>query len=211
MADQMTGLLSPFLRRRRLAAVGPFVRAGRVLDFGCGVGELARQVGPERYLGVDLDLDSIEAARLLHPGHAFQMLQEFESVAPLREFDVISALALIEHLPAPGAWLSSMAVRLKPEGALVVTTPHPSMRWVHDSGAKLGIFSREAADEHEDMLDCKALATLASTSGLRLSDYHRFLFGCNQLAVFRLATASTAPREEGNAPLGNAVPGGACL
>ena len=209
MADQMTGFLSPFLRRRRLAAVSTFVRAGRVLDFGCGVGELARQVGPERYLGVDLDRDSIEAARLLHPGHTFQTLQEFESVSSLNEFDVISALALIEHLPVPGAWLASMARRLKPRGALVITTPHPSMRWVHDTGARLGIFSREAADEHEDMLDRKALASLASISGLSLSEYHRFLFGCNQLAVFRLATTSTDSREEEKASLGNAV-GRAC-
>jgi len=190
MADQMTGLLSPFLRRRRLAAVGPFVKTGKVLDFGCGVGELVRDVAPERYLGVDLDAESIKAARELHPGHAFQTLQEFESSPPSREFDVISALALIEHLPDPGAWLASMAVRLKPEGLLVITTPHPSMRWVHDFGAKLGIFSREAADEHEDMLDRSALLSLAKVSGLGLSEYRRFLFGCNQLAVFRLETES---------------------
>jgi 2-polyprenyl-3-methyl-5-hydroxy-6-metoxy-1,4-benzoquinol methylase len=191
MADQMTGFLSPFLRRRRIAAAGPFLREGKVLDFGCGVGELTNQIEPDRYLGVDLDRASVETASANHPRHRFETLAEFESRPPVPSFDVISALALIEHLADPGAWLATMGAWLNPEGMLILTTPHPSMRWVHECGARVRLFSREAADEHEDMLDYKALQTIAAGAGLRVAQYRRFLLGCNQLAVIKhLATQS---------------------
>lgn len=185
MADQMTGLFSPFLRRRRLAAVGPHLGEGRVLDYGCGVGELAGGVSPARYLGVDLDAESIAAARERHPAHRFQTLAEFEADGAAGDFDVIAALALIEHLPEPGRWLAGLRGRLGPAGKVVLTTPHPSLRRAHELGARLRLFSREAADEHEAMLDRRALQAAAAEAGLRLAEYRRFLFGCNQLAVLR--------------------------
>ena len=197
MADQMTGLLSPFLRRRRLAAAGPYLRGGQVLDFGCGVGELANQIEPERYLGVDLDRASIETARTNHPRHRFETLVDFEARSPAPSFDVISALAVIEHLPDPGTWLCSMGAWLKPDGIIVLTTPHPSMRWVHDCGARVRAFSREAAEEHEDMLDYHALQSIAARAGLRVMRYRRFLPGCNQLAVVKHRTETTGAESAG--------------
>jgi 2-polyprenyl-3-methyl-5-hydroxy-6-metoxy-1,4-benzoquinol methylase len=185
MADQISGLLSPFLRRRRLDAVGPFIREGRVLDYGCGVGELAHQIGPDRYLGVDLDSESIEIAKARHPGHTFQSLEDFESAKAGARFDVISALALIEHLPDPANWLAALKRHLNPGGRIVLTTPHPAMRQAHEWGAKYRIFSREAADEHKDLLDRSAIEALAMTSQYKMLKYSRFLFGCNQLVILQ--------------------------
>src|SRR5882724_4256798 len=67
MADQLTGLLSPFLRSRRIAAVEPFLGKGRLLDIGCGTGTLANHVNSTRYLGVDQDEESIAIAKNLFP------------------------------------------------------------------------------------------------------------------------------------------------
>ncbi len=95
MADQVSGLLSHFLLARRLAAARPYVAKGRVLDVGCGCGELARYVEPARYLGLDVDRESIEAARSRRPEHCFQAVNESAHRADLGHFDVVVGLAVI--------------------------------------------------------------------------------------------------------------------
>src|SRR5205823_3867061 len=93
MADQLTGLLSPFLRSRRIAAVEPFLGQG------------------------------------------------------------------------------------------MLTTPHPSIRGIHEFGGHIGLFSREAALEHQELINRHRMTQLAETSGFRIKYFRRFLSGCNQIFV----------------------------
>lgn len=179
MSDQARqGMLSPFLQARRFAAARPHVR-GRVLDFACGGGAFAQYCDPAGYFGCDLDQDVIERAKRDHPEYAFG-----PTPPPGQRFDCVVALAFLEHVEDPSAYLRTFAGALDPGGCIVTTTPHPMYRIVHDTGAKVGIFSQEASDEHEAMLDRAALQAAASAAGLRLSVYRRFLGGANQLAVF---------------------------
>ncbi|MBB3396885.1 trans-aconitate methyltransferase [Rhizobium sp. BK060] len=151
---------------------------GKVLDIGCGSGVLASFVAPEKYVGFDRDEGSIESARQSHPKHRF--MKEFPDG---ESFDTIVALALIEHLPNPKEELARWASALVQGGKIVVTTPHKAFRTVHDIGAKIGIFSADAADEHEEMFDRSSLVALAESVGLKVAVYERFLFGANQLCV----------------------------
>jgi SAM-dependent methyltransferase len=189
MANQVSGLLSPMLRRQRLAAAAGHLRQGRVLDFGCADGELAGFIEPERYLGVDCDREALERARARHPSHTLLTVEEFEALAD-ETFDVIAALALIEHLPAPGDWLRLMRRRLRPGGRLVLTTPRPGLRWVHELGARLGLFSMEAAEEHQRLLGRRDVEALAGPAGLRLKEYRPFQLRCNQLFVLEVQEAA---------------------
>ena len=109
MADQGSGgLLSPFLRSRRIAAARPFLK-GRLLDLGCGCGKLAGIVPPDSYLGVDIDEYSLDRARAAYPEHAF-----CSRLPPKDEaFDTVVALAFIEHVPDPAEALREMAARLR--------------------------------------------------------------------------------------------------
>lgn len=186
MADQgAEGLLSPYLRRKRFAAARPFLR-GRVLDVGCGTGGLAAFVEPDAYLGVEVDAFSLGRAQAAHPRHRFVSgLSEVDGV-----FDTVLALAVIEHVPDPAGFLTTLAAHLQrsPHARLVLTTPHPSVDWVHDIGAAVGLFSRQANEEHEDLLSKEKLVAAAETAGLHLSCYSRFLFGANQLAVCKIDT-----------------------
>jgi SAM-dependent methyltransferase len=187
MADQGTeGLLSPLLRARRIRAALPFLR-GRVLDFGCGAGALAAWVEPGRYFGVDRDPDALQQARRLFPLHQFSA-----ALPGSGTFDSIAALAVIEHLPAPEEWLAAMRRLLAPSGSLVITTPHPAFRRIHEAGARAGVFSREAAAEHETLFGRAALLRLAAAAGFQMVLYRRFLLGANQLAIFE-----PAPQEPG--------------
>lgn len=181
MADQVKGgILSPFLREKRLAAVRPHL-SGAVLDFGCGVGALAPFCAQETYLGVDRDEESIRLARRQNPGYRFAT-----ELPESGTFDTIVSLAVIEHIPDPGKLLARLRTLLVPGGRLVLTTPHPAFEWVHELGAKLGLCSADAAEEHETLLDATAMRKLAEQNALRLVTSQRFLFGVNQLFVLRV-------------------------
>jgi 2-polyprenyl-3-methyl-5-hydroxy-6-metoxy-1,4-benzoquinol methylase len=186
MADQLTGLLSPFLRSRRIAAVEPFLGQGRLLDIGCGTGTIAHHVDSTRYLGVDQDEESIAIAKNLYPTHRFLTLAEFTQSSNENQFERIVGLAVIEHVDHPQKWLAWLRTLLKPGGQVVLTTPHPSVRGFHELGARIGLFSREGAKEHRELIDRDRMIQLAETSGLHIRHFRRFLLGCNQLFVLEL-------------------------
>lgn len=180
MPDQAVGLLSPWLRDQRFRAARPFI-AGRVLDIGCGIGLLADIVPPERYIGMDIDEGSLETARRRHPRHRF-----VETWPPEGEtFDTVVGLAVIEHIADPGVWLKRVAQSMSTNGKIVLTTPKPSVEWLHVAGARIGLFSHDASDEHEQLLDRKALEQLGRAAGLRMVHFSSFLLGVNQLVVFQ--------------------------
>ena len=187
MADQLTGLLSPFLRSRRITAVGQFLGQGPLLDIGCGTGALARNVDSTRYLGVDQDEESIAIARKLFPAHRFLTLTDFAQSQNDNQFERIVGLAVIEHIEDPQKWLAWLRTLLKPGGQIVLTTPDPSVRWLHEIGGRIGLFSREGAREHRELINRDRMIQLAETSGFRVRHFRRFLSGCNQLFVLELA------------------------
>jgi len=179
MADQGNeGILSPYLRRKRIKAVIPYLK-GRVLDFGCGAGVLAAQVDSEKYLGVEIDEISLQKAKSRFPAHQFSRSFPMSG----EKFDTVVSLAVIEHVGDPVSFLRELAEFLN-DGQLVITTPHPSVDWVHDLGSKIGLFSKHANEEHGDLLDQAHLKMMGFQAGLKLDIYSRFLFGANQVAVY---------------------------
>lgn len=182
MADQgIEGLLSPWLREKRFQAASPFLHA-RVLDFGCGSGALAEFVSSDHYLGVDKDELSLQQARLRFPNHRFIS----ELPRSDEKFDSAVSLAVIEHVRDPAGFLRILSAYLNDsdKARLIVTTPHPSVDWIHDLGAAVGLFSKHANEEHEDLLGRAKLEMAGAQAGLKLVLYRRFLFGANQIAVY---------------------------
>lgn len=151
---------------------------GDVLDFGCGGGQIASLVSPDRYFGVDISEKALVEARRCFPRHTFG-----SEVPSGRKFDTVVALAVIEHVKDPASFLKMFANFLKPTGQMVLTTPHPAFRKVHDMGAAIGIFSRDASEEHESFLDHKDMDRYSRAVGLKLAQQKRFLFGANQLFI----------------------------
>ena len=191
MSDQISGVFSPFLRRRRIFAVQHRLY-GRVLDIGCGVGYLARHVASDSYLGVDIDQHSIEIAGSTFPNHQFRMIDvemAWTSDVEGQRFDTIVMLALIEHLADPPRMLRSIVGLLDLRGTMILTTPHPAFGWSHRIGAKLGLFSRAADEEHQELLGPSRMVRIAAEAGLNVVMRKRFLFGANQLFVLKHAAA----------------------
>jgi 2-polyprenyl-3-methyl-5-hydroxy-6-metoxy-1,4-benzoquinol methylase len=188
-SEERGGRLSPWLSQQRMRISQPYLR-GRVLDFGCNDGALLEFCPRDGYVGLDIAENGLARARAAHPGVRF-----VTEIGPDEKFDTVAALAMIEHVPDPGGMLARFAGMLAPGGRIVLTTPHPRMEWAHTVGARLRVFSSEAHDEHEDLLDRRRMQQLAEPAGLRVEVYKRFLFGANQLFVLApvVATAAAGP------------------
>lgn len=177
MADQADGLLSSWLRRKRIEMVRPYLQ-GRILDVGCGVGALSELTSPDLYFGVDIDEESLQIARKKYPQNRFE-----KDYPENDQFDTIVLLAVIEHIKNKQHFLECLESKLTQNGRIVLTTPHPSVRRVHSLGSKIGLFSATANQEHDQLLDYDCVEKLVAQTGLIISQYKRFLFGANQLFV----------------------------
>lgn len=184
-------LLTPWLRNLRIAIVEPYLR-GDVLDIGFGSGHLASKVPPEHYYGFDLDPQAVPGAQKSYPTHTFS-----SDLPDGRHFDRVIALAVIEHTPDPVDFLATCAGFLREGGKIVVTTPNPSLEWMHGVAAKVGLLSHEAHDEHQSVVGRRELSAAAAKGGLRVDEFRYFMLGANQLLVLsrrdRVSLAASRP------------------
>lgn len=188
MADQSIGLLSPWLRTQRIKKAAPYLR-GKILDYGCGIGALAEICAPNYYIGVDSDGTSINIARMKNPRF------RFETIIPEGEhFDTIVLLAVIEHIKNPVDILRRMSVMLNPDGWIVITTPHPVADIIHCLGARIGLFSALANEQHEKLIDLSLINGIAAQADFYISKYERFLLGANQLFILKSVGKTAASK-----------------
>lgn len=189
------GLLSPYIKRQRLAMVAPYVR-GDVLELGCGPGTaLDHWAGRmDSYTGVDYRDDLVRTLRKRHPEHTFHTRNLDDDPLDFPgQFDVVLMIALIEHVYNTKHLMTQAAARLKPGGELVITTPTPiGNDLVHRLGAALGLFARSAADDHVSVFNRARFDIMARDFGLQIARYRRFQVGCNQLVVLRRRAARAA-------------------
>jgi SAM-dependent methyltransferase len=181
------GLLTRRVQRARLAVALPHVPPGaRLLDVGCGLTDLPARF--PSYVGCDRNPVVLSEMRRRHPAASFASWDvdvdepppEVLAGAP---YDAILMLAILEHLPSPSRALARAAALLAPGGRLVATTPHPLGRLPLEAGARIGLLSRHADEEHETLLDRAALERAAGSAELEVTAYARFLGGLNQLTV----------------------------
>lgn len=182
MSDQGNeGILSPFLKNARFKAIKKFISSkDKILDIGCGSGDLSQLVNSDNYFGYDIDSFSLSLAKKKYPNHSFG------KKLPKSKFDMIISLAVIEHVKDPIYFLHALKKNLNPKGTIILTTPHPAFEWIHDLGAKFGLFSSHASEEHETLINLKSMKEIASQAGYEIMNYSRFLMFANQLIILKL-------------------------
>ena len=92
------------VKERHLARLAELVpEGGRVLDLGCGTGELVTRHLLERYevVGVDLSPHSIEVAKREVPGAEYLCADMVQLDLPPASFDVVNMGAVLEHALEP--------------------------------------------------------------------------------------------------------------
>ena len=183
----MKPLLSDYATQQRLNAVLPFVQ-GDVLDLGCGWLHLPDHLEEwQRYVGVDNWSAAVEYNRQRYPNHAFHQCDLDTEPLTIGDFcfDVVTMVALLEHLHQPESLLVEILSLLKPEGLVVITTPSPFGDLVHRLGARLHLFYSEEHVQHVKIYGRRDLADLAIGCGYQVQHYRTFLAGTNQLFVCR--------------------------
>ncbi|HKY00287.1 MAG TPA: bifunctional 2-polyprenyl-6-hydroxyphenol methylase/3-demethylubiquinol 3-O-methyltransferase UbiG [Steroidobacteraceae bacterium] len=107
----------------------------RVVDVGCGGGLLAEGMARRgaRVLGIDLAPEALAVARLhaLESGLAVEYREvpvEALAESATGQFDLVTCLEMLEHVPDPAAVVASIARLVRPGGNAVVSTINRNAR-----------------------------------------------------------------------------------
>jgi SAM-dependent methyltransferase len=99
----------------------------RILDLGCGPGDVVAWLPPMDYLGLDLNPRYVRAARRRYGSRGRFRQADVRSLAAddLGRFDVIIAIGVLHHLSDPEAaqMIAAAAGLLAPGGRLVTLDP----------------------------------------------------------------------------------------
>ena len=131
----------------------------KILEIGCGTGHnlaMLRQFGEVDALEYDDEVRAVAEQRL---GRAVMSapLPEIAGVRD-RQYDLIGAFDVIEHIDDDQAALASIAAKIRPGGKLVVTVPAHQWMWsAHD-----------VVNHHKRRYSKQALKALIQQSPLRL-------------------------------------------
>jgi len=183
ISQESEGKLSPYLRSRRYLAASKSIEPySLVLDIGCGSGGFKKYLNCCDYYGINIfKAWGGERNNLI----VYDVMKNIPSNIKKIKFDYVVALAFLEHVKQPEIFFKLVKPVLKKNGKIIITTPHPISRNIHDIGAKLGFFSRGASEEHEKFIELKTMKSWVKKEGFKLISYKRFLFGLNQLLIIK--------------------------
>jgi len=184
-----------FWHRGKLVMIDQLVRPylkenSRVLEVGCGAGNLLVQAGVPGSFPVALDLSmqaltfvrsrlqELEAGREALKG--FACLQSIGEQLPFADgsFDFILLSEVVEHLEEPHMSIREASRVLRPGGRLLVTTPNyrsfwPVMEWTVD---RLNMAPKMGGEQHISKFYPSTLYSLMTESGLGV-EYAGTIYG----------------------------------
>lgn len=179
-------ILEPLLRKMRIRRVLPYIRQHpncRLLDIGCGWdAKFLKAVEPYigSGIGVDFKAPDIAGGKIRTERLTLQNRLSYADAS----FDLVTMLAVLEHLEQPEAILREIHRVLRPGGQLVLTVPSKAARPVLEFLAfRLGVVSRAEIADHKVYYDRESLFLLLPLAGFRMTTHRYFQLGMNNFCV----------------------------
>lgn len=179
-------LLDKIIEKVRLKRVNKLVgNAKSLVDLGCGYrAELLHTLLPMLDHGVGIDL-SVETSK----DRKLRLLKSrVDSKLPIdsNQYDLVTALAIIEHVDHPAIMLAESYRVLKKGGKLIITTPSMLGKWPLEILAILGFISKEEIADHKRYYTKNSLERAIKEAGFREVTVSHF--GILWLNLFAKAT-----------------------
>ena len=146
-----------------------------ILDFGCADGfaltETHKLLDANLSLGVEYSEDLIQSAGTLPPACSIMRGDVTKRLDQVKSgyFDLVTALAILEHLEEPIELFHRAHDALKPGGLIVATCPSPF--WDKISGK----FKLHEDEFHAFDFNRDAFFSLAAKSGFEALEYRKFM------------------------------------
>jgi 2-polyprenyl-3-methyl-5-hydroxy-6-metoxy-1,4-benzoquinol methylase len=157
-------------RVERLRRVLP-VKA-RVLDAGCGSGDLVALLASAGHeaVGMDVSARAVELASSRHPDATFvhHSIEELPWPVEAGSFDAVVSFEVLEHLLRPRRLLEGARTALRSGGQLVLTTPYHGL--LKNLAIAVAAFDRHFAVEgdHLRFFSDRALRRLLEDTGFEV-------------------------------------------
>jgi len=181
-------ILEPVLRRWRLRKILPLVREYpmcNLLDIGCGwEAKLLHELEPYVACGVGVDFKAPE----IHAGKLSTVSAVLEDQLPFDDesFDVVTMLAVLEHLSHPKEIVVEMERVLRPGGAVVLTVPSPRAKPVLEFlSFRLGLINPSEIRDHKKYYNRSDLHTLFDGGSWTDRTHRYFQLGMNNFFAAR--------------------------
>lgn len=187
-------LIDQILRRWRFSKAKPFIKRGdRILDVGCSDGALFRYLGDRVAYGVGVDPALRRSVEF--PKYRLISGSLREDVVLAGPFDVVTMLAVLEHLPTPVLrQLREVSYGvLRPGGRLIITVPSPRVDSILHALERLRLISGIGLHEHHGF-DPSWVPKLFEHDGFLLIATRSFQLGLNHLFIFQRRGDARAKR-----------------
>jgi ubiquinone/menaquinone biosynthesis C-methylase UbiE len=147
-----------------------------ILDMGAAEGKtiiaMSEFLPQSHFVGIEFSRELIKEAPAFSPnielieGDATRLPDRLED----ESFDIVTALAVLEHLKAPSDAASEAFRVLKPGGIFVATCPVPAWDTL---SARVGLLDE---CQHENKVNQEKMVHLVGNAGFEVLEYRRFMW-----------------------------------